>query len=213
MKKNLQFFFIKYKNEWKEHNLDLLKVSKIIISLEFSKVSKMIIKLDFLKFCPRIKMETLSLKELILIAKNRNVSDCKSMSKDKLLGIINNNTNNKRDQESIFKSKKGLYKPGRNSLFKLKREKIKKSLFKPVRKNLFKSKIEEIKEILHDPIINRNEKIEEIKKVSYDLRNNLFKPEKDHYKPVRIGNAFSSNYIQYEKNGDKYKSLKYLKPI
>ena len=63
---------------------------------------------------------------------------------------------------------------------------------KPSTKKIFKSIIKEIKEIIHDPIINRDEKIEEIKKNVYP-RNNLFKPEEDNYKPVRIGNAFSSN--------------------
>ena len=30
---------------------------------------------------------------------------------------------------------------------------------------------------------------------------------KDNYKPVRIGNAFSSNYIEYKSSADKDKSL------
>ena len=37
-------------------------------------------------------------------------------------------------------------------------------LKKPSKKKTFKLKIEEIKEILYDPIIDRDEKIEEIKK-------------------------------------------------
>ena len=46
-----------------------------------------------------------------LIAKNSNISVCKSMHKDKLLGIINNNNNNsnnnnKGDRKSLFNSKK-----------------------------------------------------------------------------------------------------------
>ena len=53
------------------------------------------------------------------------------MSKDKLLGIINNNG---RDKKSLFKSTKGLYKPTRNSTFKVKREKIKKRLYRPAKK-------------------------------------------------------------------------------
>ena len=76
-------------------------------------------------------------------------------------------------------------------------------------------KIKEIKEILHKPIINRDEKIEEISKFLYDPRNDLFKPE-DHYKPLRIGNSFSSNYIEYKINKDKAKTLLikvYLKEI
>ena len=39
-------------------------------------------------------MENLSLKELRLIAKNRNISGYKCMPKDKLLAIIDNNNNN-----------------------------------------------------------------------------------------------------------------------
>ena len=31
--------------------------------------------------------------------------------------------------------------------------------------------------------------------------------EDDYYKPIRTGNAFSSNYIEYESNSDKDKSL------
>ena len=76
-------------------------------------------------------MQNLSQKELRLIAKNRNISGYKSMSEDKLLRIMNNN---ERDRKSLFKSAKGLYKPIRNSTFKLKREKIKKSLYRPVKK-------------------------------------------------------------------------------
>ena len=73
--------------------------------------------------------------------------------------------------------------------------------------NIFKSKRKEIKEILYEPIINRGAKIEKIKKILFDPRNDLFKPEEDHYKPVRIGKGFSSNYIQYKSYGDKDKIL------
>ena len=49
-------------------------------------------------------MENLSLKELRIMAKNRNISGYKSIPKDKLLGIINNNNNNnKGDRERLFK--------------------------------------------------------------------------------------------------------------
>ena len=44
----------------------------------------------------------------------------------------------------------------------------------------------------------------------------LAKPEEDYYKPIRIGNASSSNYIEYKSNGDKDKTLsikKYLDKI
>ena len=45
------------------------------------------------------------------------------------------------------------------------------------------------------------------KEILYDPRNNLFKPEEDHYKPVKIGNAFISNYVEYKSNGNKGKTL------
>ena len=81
-------------------------------------------------------MLNLSLKELRLITKNISINGYESMSKDKLLGEINNN---KRDRNSLFKSKKeetkkSFFKPTRKSLFKFKKEKIKKNLNKPVKK-------------------------------------------------------------------------------
>ena len=44
-------------------------------------------------------MLNLSLKELRLIAKNRSINGYKTMTKDKLLKIINN----KKDKKSLFK--------------------------------------------------------------------------------------------------------------
>ena len=69
-------------------------------------------------------MQKLTQKQLRLIAENRNISGYKSMPKDKLLRIINNNEG---DRKSPLKSKKeetkkGLYKPTRNNPFKLKRK-------------------------------------------------------------------------------------------
>ena len=87
-----------------------------------------------------------------------------------------------------------------------------KSLYKPARKNLFKLKIEEVTKILHDLKINGNKKIGEIWKFLWS-KNNLFKPEEDHYKPTRIGNAFSSKYIEDKSNGDKEKSLSIKKNL
>ena len=47
--------------------------------------------------------------------------------------------------------------------------------------------------------------------------------EKDYYKPVKVGNFWSNNYIEYESNGDRNKKLsaeeylnkirKYLKDV
>ena len=44
-------------------------------------------------------------------------------------------------------------------------------------------------------------------KIIRDIRN-LFEHEKgDYYKPVRVHNFCSNNYIEYESNGDKNKML------
>ena len=40
-----------------------------------------------------------------------------------------------------------------------------------------------------------------------DIRPLYESDEEDHYKLIRTGNAFSSNYIEYESNGDKDKTL------
>ena len=42
-------------------------------------------------------------------------------------------------------------------------------------------------------------------KIIRDIRTLFESDEEDYYKPVRIGTAFSSNYIEYESNGDKEK--------
>ena len=114
------------------------------------------------------------------------------MSKNELINAINISKRTKNNKKNIFKSK---------------RKEIKESFMKLSKKKVLKPIIKEIKEILLDPIINRDEKIEEIKKLIYDPRNNLFKQEKDNNKSVRIGNAFSSNYIEYKSNGNKDKAL------
>ena len=44
-------------------------------------------------------------------------------------------------------------------------------------------------------------------KVLRDMRTLHESDKEDDYKPIRIGNAFSSNYIEYESNGDKDKIL------
>ena len=40
-----------------------------------------------------------------------------------------------------------------------------------------------------------------------DIRTLFELDEDDYYKPIRTGNAFNSNYIEYESNGDKDKPL------
>ena len=40
-----------------------------------------------------------------------------------------------------------------------------------------------------------------------DVKDTYDDVDEDYYKPIRIGNAFSSNYIEYKSNGDKDKIL------
>ena len=55
-------------------------------------------------------------------------------------------------------------KNNRKNIFKSKRKEIKQGLMKPSKKKILKSKMKEIKEIHYDPILDRGEKMEEIKK-------------------------------------------------
>ena len=55
-------------------------------------------------------------------------------------------------------------------------------------------------------LFKRKEKENGIKdKIIEDIRILFELDEESYYEPVRIGNAFSSNYIEYENNGDKDK--------
>ena len=58
---------------------------------------------------------------------------------------------------------------------------------------VWRSKEKNNKKILEDKIIK-------------DIKN-LFEQEENYYKPVRVGNFYSNNYIEYENNGDKIKAL------
>ena len=43
-------------------------------------------------------------------------------------------------------------------------------------------------------------------KILRDMRT-LYESKEDYYKPIRFGNAFNRNYIEYESDGDKDKNL------
>ena len=40
-----------------------------------------------------------------------------------------------------------------------------------------------------------------------EINHEVFEPEEDCYKPIRIGNVFGTNYIECKSNGDKDKTL------
>ena len=50
---------------------------------------------------------------------------------------------------------------------------------KSSKKKTLKSLIKQIKETLYDSILDRDEKIEEIKKTFYNPKNNIFKPKEN----------------------------------
>ena len=121
-------------------------------------------------------MLNLSKIELRFIAKKRSVSGYKNMSKDELIDAINISKPAKNNKKNIFKPKEKMKK---KNTFKQKRKEVKKSLMTPSKKKTLKSKMKEIKEILYDPILDRDEKIEEIKKSFIIQEKNLFEPKKD----------------------------------
>ena len=66
---------------------------------------------------------------------------------------------------------------------------------------VWRSKEKNNKKILEDKIIKTIED-----KIIKDIKN-LFEQEENYYKPVRVGNFYSNNYIEYENNGNKIKAL------
>ena len=105
-------------------------------------------------FLTIIKILDLSLEELRAVAKIRDIKANKSMSKDKLLSML--------DESKQVK------------------------------------KTETIKDI-------RKENLDS-DKILRDIRT-FCESEEDYYEPVRTSNAFNNNYIEYESNGDKDKTL------
>ena len=109
------------------------------------------------------------------------------MTKNELINAINMSKPTKNNKNNIFKPKrkeikknpmKPLKSNNKNNIFKSKRKEIKKSLIRLSKKKILKSIIKEIKEIFYDPILDRDEKIEEIEKILYDPKNNIFKPKR-----------------------------------
>ena len=61
-----------------------------------------------------------------------------------------------------------------------------------------------IKSIINLFKLKKNEAIKD--RIIRDIRT-LFKQEDDYYKPIREGNFWNSNYIEYESRGDRNKNL------
>ena len=135
-------------------------------------------------------MSDLSLTELRLIAKKRNIKRYKGFSKDELLKNLNIL---KIDPSNLSLTELKL-------IAKIRRPKNYKNMSKnELLDTLKKSEpFKGIKEI-------RKENCDENKRIR-DLRA-LYEPEEDYYKPQKVKGAFDDDYIGYESNGDKGKIL------
>ena len=163
-------------------------------------------------------MINLSLNELKLIAKNRDIKDYENKSKDDLIKI--------------------LREPRTKSLSKKRIKKIREKF------NELRDRLKEIRRNIYDIKNPKNlsaSKTKEIERNLLELEESLFKPRKyydyddikykgirdvrnvfhlsiakDYYKPKRTNRAFNGNYTEYERKGDKDKALsiiEYLKMI
>ena len=70
-------------------------------------------------------------------------------------------------------------------------------ILKPIINKFFDLKA--IKEIANDPILDKDEKIDEINKSVYGL--------KDSFKPYKFTSPFNSNYVGYTSDDDEDKNL------
>ena len=75
--------------------------------------------------------------------------------------------------------------------------KLAEIILKPIINKFFD--IKEIKEIANDPILDKDEKIDEIKKSIYSL--------KDNFKLYKFTSSFNRNYIEYRSDGGEDKNL------
>ena len=88
--------------------------------------------------------------------------------------------------------------------------KLAETILKPIISRFFDLK--EIKDVVNDPILDKDEKANEIKKNIYGSKDDL----ENNYKRERFASAFNSNYIEFRSNGDKNKILsieEYLQEI
>ena len=104
--------------------------------------------------------------------------------KNKVVSVLKTNTSGDYGKQSVYGSGKKLSK------LKLKKESEEDGIIKNIR-NLFKLKKE-------------NNAIKD--RIFRDIKT-LFKQEEDYYKPVRGGNFWNNNYIEYESNSDRSKNL------
>ena len=163
-------------------------------------------------------MIILSLDELKVIAKKRDIKDYENKSEDDLIKILS-------EPRTKLKLSKKRIKDIREDFNELKHM-FSGLRIKQIRKNLYDIK---------NPRILSRSKINEIEKDLIELEENLSKLNKyynydnieyrrirdienlfgefddDYYKPIKTRNsAFNANYIEYESRGDKGKILDHI---
>ena len=124
----------------------------------------------------------------------------------------------KSKNESVKISKKIKFEKYKGNDLELKGKDIRKSfsVFSRLKRGIEKirpkkdnKKIAEIKEIVKSLLLNKREKIKKIEKIIKIKRY-------DAYKPVKVYEAFDGNFVEYQSNGNKDKSIsieRYLRII
>ena len=165
-------------------------------------------------------MPNLSLNELKQIAKLRRIKNDKNMSKERLLGALDESEYNsiKRRENNFSDARIEKIRENFNKLrdrfLKLKIKEIRRNLYKIENKmNLSKTKIKEIDQNLTELRENifKHNKYYDYDDLEYkgirDIRNLFDEFDEDYYRPIKNTSAFNDNYMEYENNGDKNKNL------
>ena len=165
-------------------------------------------------------MLNLSLNELKLVAKLREIKGYKSISKERILRALSESEsveNRKNLDNTRIKKIREDFNKLRDRFLKPKIKEIRRNLYEiENKKNLSKSKIKEIEQNL----IELEESLFKLNKYyDYDdieykgIRDvaNLFNgvafnqsTGEDYYKPIKTQSAFNGNYIEYESKRNKY---------
>ena len=146
-------------------------------------------------------MLNLSLNELKLIAKSRDIKSYKSMSEDKLAKILSESESKINSLELTIKETREKFNDLRDRYSKPKIKEIRRNIYEN-EKNLSASKIKEIEQNL----LELENNLSTLKKYyDYDgieykgIRDvgNLFglSIDEDYYKPIITNDYFNSNYI------------------
>ena len=159
-------------------------------------------------------MINLSLNELKLIAKSRNIKDYNNKSENDIIKILSEPKPKKNLSKKKIKEIKQDFRELRYRFSKLNINEFRRSLYNIKNfKNLSAPEIKETEKILFE----LEKSLYNLKK-HYDYDNtedqgirdigNIFdEVDEDYYKPIKTKSAFKGNYIEYEIKGDKYKNL------